>query len=69
MQAGISDQEDSEKDKKMILREEKAKKKKKRKKEGICKKNSRRIIEGSNHKNWIRKSRYIRGNSSRSIVR
>ena len=32
MQAGISDQEDLEKDRKMILREEKAKKKKKRKK-------------------------------------
>jgi len=32
MQAGISDQEDPKKDRKMILRKEKAKKKKKRKK-------------------------------------
>jgi len=38
MQAGIPDQEESEKDRKMILREEKAKKKKREKKDGICKK-------------------------------
>ena len=63
MQAGIPDQEGPEKDRKMILREEKAKKKKKeKKKDGIYKKNSGRIIERSNHKNWIIKSRYIRGN-------
>jgi len=63
IQAGIPDQEDLKKDRKMILREEKAKKKKKKKnKDGIYKKNSGRIIERSNHKNCIRKSRYIRGN-------
>jgi len=51
------------------LREEKEKKKKREKKSRRCKKNRGRIIEKSNHKNWIRKSRYARENYSGGIVR
>jgi len=53
----------------MILREEKVKEEIKRKKNRRYKKSKERIIERSDCINWIRKSRYIRENYSRGVVR